>query len=54
MIDNVLWAGRLLDPERVDESTNVIRTLNKKLHTDERVDLSLVPIGDGMTLARKR
>ena len=58
MIDNVLWArpggSRLLDSERQDESTNKIRMFNKKLHTDERVDISLVPIGDGMTLARKR
>jgi caffeoyl-CoA O-methyltransferase len=54
MIDNVLWAGELLDPDRQDKSTNLIRKLNKKLHADDRVDISVVPIGDGMTLARKR
>jgi predicted O-methyltransferase YrrM len=53
-IDNVLWGGRLVDPSVNDESAEAIRQLNAKLHKDERVDLSLVPIGDGVTLARKR
>jgi caffeoyl-CoA O-methyltransferase len=53
-LDNVLWGGGVLDPARQDESTLAIRALNQKLHTDDRVDLSLVPIGDGLTLARKR
>lgn len=53
-IDNVLWHGRILDESRQDEDTQAIRALNKKLHTDERVDLSLVSIGDGVTLLRKR
>jgi predicted O-methyltransferase YrrM len=53
-IDNVLWGGRLLDPSAQDSSTEAIRKLNKQIHRDERVDLSLVPIGDGVTLARKR
>ncbi|ABA21275.1 O-methyltransferase, family 3 [Trichormus variabilis ATCC 29413] len=53
-IDNVLWSGRVADPQIQDESTRIIRALNQKLHDDERVTLSLVPIGDGLTLALKR
>jgi caffeoyl-CoA O-methyltransferase len=53
-IDNVLWSGRVADPQIQDQSTRIIRNLNKKLHQDERVTLSLVPIGDGLTLALKR
>jgi caffeoyl-CoA O-methyltransferase len=53
-IDNVLWGGAVADPAVDDEDTNAIRALNRKLAADERVSLSLVPIGDGLTLARKR
>jgi len=53
-IDNVLWGGSVVDEGNQDSSTNAIRALNKQLHADNRVDLSLVPIGDGLTLARKR
>lgn len=53
-IDNVLWGGKVLDPSDQTEDTAAIRALNKKLHKDDRVDLSLVPIGDGLTLLRKR
>ena len=53
-IDNVLWGGAVADPAVDDEDTSAIRALNRKLATDERVSLSLVPIGDGLTLARKR
>ena len=53
-IDNVLWGGRVIDDERNDDDTEAIRALNQKLHDDERVDLSLVPIGDGLTLMRVR
>jgi caffeoyl-CoA O-methyltransferase len=52
-IDNVLWHGRLLDPAMQDDDTLAIRALNQKLHDDARVWLSLVPIGDGLTLALK-
>lgn len=53
-IDNVLWGGRLLDADANDSSTEAIRALNKRLHQDARVDVSLVPIGDGVFLAHKR
>jgi predicted O-methyltransferase YrrM len=53
-IDNVLWHGRLLDPAMQDEDTLAIRALNQKLHDDARVWLSLVTIGDGLTLALKK
>jgi predicted O-methyltransferase YrrM len=52
--DNVLWAGRVADPSDRSDSTAAIRALNDKLHADERVFLTLIPIGDGLTLARKR
>jgi len=54
--DNVLWSGRVarpVDPAR-DPDTAALCRLNAKLHHDERVDLCMVPIGDGLTLARKR
>lgn len=53
-VDNVLWSGRVADPQNQDSSTKTIRAFNEKLHHDERVTLSLVPISDGLTLARKR
>ncbi len=53
-IDNVLWSGRVADPQDRDNSTQNIRALNEKLHRDERVSISLVPIADGLTLAVKR
>jgi len=53
-VDNTLWSGDLADPDINDEDTIALRAFNQYLHRDERVDLSLVPIGDGLTLARKR
>jgi len=53
-IDNVLWSGRVADFQVQDNRTNKIRALNQKLHQDLRITLSLVPIGDGLTLALKR
>ena len=53
-IDNVLWYGRVADLEFQDNRTNGIRILNQKLHQDQRITISLVPIGDGLTLALKR
>ena len=53
-IDNTLWEGKVVDSEVTDGDTEAIRRFNEKLKDDERVSLSLVPIGDGLTLARKR
>ena len=53
-IDNVLSGGRVADPAAQGESVAAIRALNAKLHHDERIALSLVPIGDGLTLALRR
>jgi predicted O-methyltransferase YrrM len=53
-IDNTLWAGKVADPDVQDEDTVAIREFNAKLLADQRIDLSLVPIADGLTLARKR
>lgn len=52
-IDNVLWSGRVADSEIEDNRTQKIRAFNQKLFQDQRISLSLVPIGDGLTLARK-
>ena len=52
-IDNVLWSGKVADTEIQDNQTNKIRALNRKLHEDSRITLSLVPIADGLTLAMK-
>ena len=54
LIDNVLWGGRPADANEQSESTVAIRALNAKIHADERVTASLLSIGDGLTLARKR
>jgi caffeoyl-CoA O-methyltransferase len=53
-IDNTLWSGRVADPAERDSSTVAIRAINAKVHGDERVEPVLVPIGDGLMLARKR
>ncbi len=53
-IDNVLWSGQVADSKIQDNRTKKIRALNEKLHKDERVTLSMVPIADGLTLVRKR
>lgn len=54
LIDNVLWSGAVADPSDHDPSTEAIRALNAKLAVDERVDLAMVPVGDGLTLLRVR
>jgi predicted O-methyltransferase YrrM len=53
-VDNVLWGGAVADPAQDDDDTHAIRALNEKLKVDSRVSLSLLPIGDGVTLLRKR
>ena len=52
-IDNVLWGGAVARPA-ADDDTRALQALNRKLHDDERVDVAMLPIGDGVTLARKR
>jgi predicted O-methyltransferase YrrM len=53
-IDNTLWNGAVVDDARQDNDTKAIRALNAKVHADGRVDVVLLPIGDGLTLARRR
>ena len=53
-IDNVLWSGRVADPQVTDEDTAALRALNAKVGRDERVDASLLSIGDGLMVVRKR
>jgi predicted O-methyltransferase YrrM len=53
-VDNTLWYGRVADPDVQDNKTKHIRALNEKVRDDERVTMSLVPIGDGLLLAVKR
>ncbi|WP_414751938.1 class I SAM-dependent methyltransferase [Anabaena sp. CCY 9910] len=52
-IDNVLWSGKVADPAIQDNRTKKIRAFNHKLLQDQRITLSLIPIGDGLTLVRK-
>ncbi len=54
VLDNTLWRGDVADPTISDVDTDAIRAINTKLAGDERVTLSLLPVGDGLTLARKR
>ncbi|GIL38360.1 O-methyltransferase [Roseiterribacter gracilis] len=53
LIDNTLWSGKVADPSAQDESTSVLRALNEKIARDTRVTASIVPIGDGLTVAVK-
>ena len=52
-VDNVLWDGNVINPEDTDPDTEAIRAFNRKLQADQRVALSLIPLGDGLTLACK-
>lgn len=53
-IDNTLWSGDVVKPEKTDANTVAIRAVNDALHRDERVDVAILTVGDGLTLARKR
>ncbi|MEO1006059.1 MAG: class I SAM-dependent methyltransferase, partial [Cyanobacteria bacterium J06638_38] len=54
VIDNVLWSGRVADPQDIDKRTLAIREFNQKLHQDQRVEISLLSVADGLTLALKK
>jgi len=54
VVDNVLWGGSVIDPANHEASTEAIRTFNQSLVNDERVDICMLPVADGITLARKR
>ncbi|MEO1123247.1 MAG: class I SAM-dependent methyltransferase [Cyanobacteria bacterium J06639_16] len=53
-IDNVIWGGAVADPEKTDPDTVALKELNQTLHHDQRIELSMLPIADGLTLALKR
>ena len=53
-LDNMLWGGAVIDPKANDKDTIAIRVLNEKIANDARVDASLITIGDGVMLARKK
>jgi len=52
-VDNILWGGQVIDKKSKSEDTQAIRRFNDRLYSDSRVQLSLLPIGDGLTLALK-
>ena len=54
LVDNTLWDGDVARPEKQDPDTSAIRALNDRMLADERVEICLVPICDGLTMARKR
>ena len=53
-VDNVLWSGQVIDQTDFEPATRAIRSFNEKLYQDNRVSISMVPIGDGLTLAYKK
>jgi predicted O-methyltransferase YrrM len=53
-LDNMLWSGAVADPSITDPDTRALRALNAKIQADERVDMALATIADGVMLARKR
>jgi caffeoyl-CoA O-methyltransferase len=53
-VDNTLWSGAVIDPGKQSESTRALRAFNRKVSRDDRVDIALLAIGDGLTLAVKR
>lgn len=54
LFDNTLWSGRVLEKRAESADTRAIQSLNQRLKLDQRVDISLLPLGDGLTLCRKR
>ena len=54
LFDNVLWSGRVIDPSQSDADTFAIRELNQRIATDSRIERVMLPVGDGLTLCRKK
>jgi len=54
LADNILWSGKVLDPETKDRETELLRKYNQVIHEDSRVENILLPIRDGIMVARKR
>jgi O-methyltransferase len=54
LFDNMLWSGRVVDPSIHDESTDALRAVNAKAGKDDRIDVALLSVGDGILIARKR
>ena len=54
VVDNTLWSGEVANPENREDDTVALREFNDVLHRDPRIDLALLPVGDGLTLARVR
>ncbi|MEK1908275.1 MAG: SAM-dependent methyltransferase, partial [Pseudomonas sp.] len=54
LFDNVLWSGRVLEQSPDSADTRAIQALNRTLKRDQRVELSMLPLGDGLTICRKR
>ena len=54
LLDNMLWSGQFVDPSVHDADTDALRALNAKIGKDERVDCALLPLGDGVMMARRR
>ncbi len=54
VVDNTLWDGEVANPENRETETEALRAFNDALHRDPRIDLALLPVGDGLTLARVR
>ena len=50
----MLWGGKVADPDASDPQTIVIRELNKLIHEDQRVELCMLPVGDGLSIGRKK
>ncbi len=53
-VDNTLWSGSVADAGATDDDTVAIRALNDRMHGDARIELSMLPVGDGLTLALKK
>jgi caffeoyl-CoA O-methyltransferase len=54
LVDNVLWSGSVVEPDEQDENRTALRAFNDMVAADDRVDTVMLPLGDGLTLLRKR